>query len=147
MNSALAGQPVEILLVEDNPGDVELTRQGLKEGKIHNNLHVARDGEEALAFLRRQGTHVQAPRPDLILLDLNMPRKDGRQVLAEIKADASLRTIPIVVLTSSSAEEDIVKSYDLQASCYVIKPLSFDRYVQIVKCIEHLWFSIVSGRS
>ena len=113
------GRPVEILLVEDNPGDVRLTAEALQDGKVWNRLSVAPDGVEALAFLRREGTHVAAPRPDVILLDLNLPKKDGRQVLAEIKGDAMLRSIPVVILTTSKAEEDIVKTYDLHANCYI----------------------------
>ena len=113
------GRPIEILLVEDNPGDVRLTQEALREGKVRNNLNVAKDGMEGLDFLRRLGPFAHAPRPDLILLDLNLPKMDGREVLAEIKEDADLRTIPVVVVTSSEAEEDIVRSYDLHANCYI----------------------------
>ena len=143
MNQRSISRPVEILLVEDNPGDVRLTREALKEGKVHNNLHVAPDGVEALAFLRRQGEHAQAVRPDLILLDLNLPRKDGREVLEEIKADPSLRYIPVVVLTSSQAEQDILRAYDLHANCYVSKPVDLDQFITVVQSIENFWFTIV----
>jgi CheY-like chemotaxis protein len=134
---------VEVLLVEDNPGDVRLTREALKEGSVRSRLHVARDGVEALAFLRRQGEHAGVPRPDLILLDLNLPRKDGREVLTEIKADATLRQIPVVVLTSSRAEEDIRRSYDLHANCYIAKPVELDRFIHVVRSIEEFWFNVV----
>ena len=138
-----SGKAVEILLVEDNPGDVRLTREALKEGKVLNNLSVAVDGEEALAFLRRQDNYAEAPRPDLILLDLNLPRKDGRQVLAEIKADEQLKRIPVVILSSSSAEQDILKSYDLHANCYITKPVDFDQFVAVVRSIEDFWLTMV----
>ena len=137
------GTPIEILMVEDNPGDVRLTIEALKETKVRNNLNVVRDGAEALAFLRRQGRYTQAPRPDLILLDLNVPRVDGRQVLAEIKADTDLRRIPVVVLTASQAEEDILKTYDLQANCYVTKPVDLDQFIKVVQSIETFWLTIV----
>ncbi|MGB6064686.1 MAG: response regulator [Desulfomonilaceae bacterium] len=134
---------IEILLVEDNPGDVRLTREALKDGKIVNNLHVAEDGVEALTFLRREGKYHDAIRPELILLDLNLPKKDGRQVLAEIKADATLRRIPVVILTSSEAEQDIVRSYNLHANCYVTKPVDLDQFISVVKSIEYFWLSVV----
>lgn len=137
------GSPVEILLVEDNPGDVRLTREALKEGKIHNRLHVAADGVEALAFLRRQGAHARAVKPDLILLDLNLPRKNGLEVLQELKADEALRRIPVVILTTSSAEKDVVASYDLHANCYVTKPVDIEQFITVVKSVEEFWFSIV----
>jgi CheY-like chemotaxis protein len=143
MSSQAVSRPVEVLLVEDNPGDVRLTREALREGKIRNNLHVARDGVEALAFLRRQGGHAGAPRPDLILLDLNLPRKDGREVLTEIKDDATLRQIPVVVLTSSQAEEDIIRAYDLHANCYISKPVDLDQFINVVRSIEDFWFTVV----
>jgi CheY-like chemotaxis protein len=143
MSTQSVSRPVEVLLVEDNPGDVRLTREALKEGKIRNHLHVARDGVEALAFLRRQGEHAGAPRPDLILLDLNLPRKDGREVLTEIKDDVSLRQIPVVVLTSSQAEEDIVRAYDLHANCYISKPVDLDQFINVVRSIEDFWFTVV----
>ena len=135
--------PIEILLVEDNPGDVELTREALRDGKIHTNLSVVNDGVEALAFLRREGAHAGAPRPDLILLDLNLPKKDGRAVLGDIKQDPALRHIPVVVLTSSQAEQDIVRAYDLHANCYVTKPVDLDQFITIVRSIEQFWFTIV----
>lgn len=135
--------PIEILLVEDNPGDVRLTRETLKETKLHNNLSVVDDGEKALAFLRRQGGYASAPRPDLILLDLNLPKLDGREVLAAIKEDPSLRTIPVVILTTSKAEEDIIKSYELHANCYIAKPVELEGFVKVVRSIEDFWLSVV----
>ena len=138
------GRPVEILLVEDNPGDVRLTVEALREGKVRNNLNVASDGVEALAYLRREGKHAKAARPDLILLDLNLPRKDGRQVLAEIKADDALKTIPVVILTTSKADEDILRSYNLHANCYVTKPVDLDQFITVVKSIEDFWLTIVA---
>jgi len=143
MSSQTISRPVEVLLVEDNPGDVRLTREALKEGKIRNNLHVARDGVEALAFLRREGEHADAPRPDVILLDLNLPRKDGREVLTEVKSDPALRQIPVVILTSSQAEEDICRAYDLHANCYISKPVDLDQFIRVVKSIEDFWFTVV----
>jgi CheY-like chemotaxis protein len=134
---------VEILLVEDSPGDVRLTMEALKEAKVLNNLNVAGDGIEALAFLKREGAHAKAPRPDVILLDLNLPKKDGREVLAEIKADPNLRRIPVVVLTTSRAEEDIIRAYDLHANCYITKPVDFNRFLEVVKSIEQFWLTIV----
>src|SRR5258708_7555792 len=125
--------PIEILLVEDNPGDVRLTIEALRDGKVHNNLSVARDGVEALAYLRRESPFAKAVRPDLILLDLNLPRKDGREVLAEIKADANLKTIPVVVLTTSRAELDVLRTYELQANCFVTKPVDLDQFITVVK--------------
>ena len=135
--------PIEILLVEDNPGDVRLTQEALKEGKILNNLHMAKDGVEALSFLQRKGEHENAARPDLILLDLNLPKKDGREVLAEIKKDEELRGIPLVVLTTSRAEEDIIKTYDCHANCYITKPVDFDQFINVIKSIENFWLSVV----
>jgi len=135
--------PIEILLVEDNPGDVRLTREALREGKIHNNLAVVEDGVEALRYLRGEGPYAGSPRPDVILLDLNLPRKDGREVLEEVKADPHLRTIPVVVLTSSDAERDVVRAYDLHANCYVTKPVDLEQFINVVKSIESFWFSIV----
>jgi two-component system, chemotaxis family, response regulator Rcp1 len=134
---------VEILLVEDNPGDVRLTREALREGKVHHNLHVANDGVAALAYLHQEGEHAGAPRPDLILLDLNIPKKDGRQVLEEIKVDTTLSRIPVVVLTTSQAEEDIARTYDLHANCYINKPVDFDQFMRVVKSIENFWLTIV----
>jgi len=136
-------RPIEILLVEDNPGDVRLAREALKEAKLLNRLFAVSDGEEALAFLRREGRYAGAVRPDLIFLDLNLPKKDGREVLAEIKSDPDLRRIPVVVLTSSGAEEDILKTYNLHANCYVSKPVDLERFITVVKSIEDFWVSIV----
>jgi CheY-like chemotaxis protein len=141
--SSQAGKPVEILLVEDDPGDVLLTQEALLGSKIRNNLHIASDGVEALAFLRQEGDYKESPRPDLILLDLNMPRKDGREVLAEVKADSSLKTIPIAVLTTSAQDEDILKSYQLHANCYITKPVGLDEFAQVVQSLDDFWFAIV----
>ncbi len=138
---------IEILLVEDNPGDIRLTQEALKEGKILNNLSVVTDGVEAMAFLRREGRYEKAPRPELILLDLNLPKKDGREVLAEIKTDPSLKLIPVVVLTSSEAEQDILKSYKLHANCYISKPVDWDQFMEVVKSIEQFWLIIVKRPS
>ncbi len=137
------GDPIEILLVEDNPGDVRLTREALQDARITNRMSVAEDGVEALAFLRRQDRYAQAPRPDLILLDLNLPRKDGREVLAEVKADPLLRRIPVVILTTSAAERDILKAYDLHANCYITKPVDLDQFLAVVKSIEDFWLTVV----
>jgi CheY-like chemotaxis protein len=134
---------IEVLLVEDDPGDVVLIREAFEHNKVHNALRVVSDGVEAIEFLRGEGEHEGAPRPDLILLDLNLPRKDGREVLAEIKDDADLRTIPIVVLTTSEAEEDIVRSYDLHANAYVTKPVDFDRFIEVVRQIDDFFVSVV----
>ena len=136
-------QPIEILLVEDNPGDVRLTQEALREGKVWNNLSVAGDGVEAMRFLRHDAGYVAAPRPDLVLLDLNLPKKDGREVLAEIKDDADLRTIPVVVLTTSKAEEDILRSYKLHANCYITKPVDLEQFMNVVGSIEDFWLCIV----
>ncbi len=137
------GTAIEILLVEDNPGDVTLTREALEDSKIVNNLHVVEDGDEAISFLRRQDGFVDSPRPDLILLDLNLPKKDGREVLEEIKSDASLKSVPVVVLSMSSAEEDILKSYNLHANCYINKPVDLHQFAKVVRSIEDFWFTIV----
>lgn len=137
------GRPVEILLVEDNPADVELTQEALHEHKIRNNLSVVTDGEKAMAFLRRAPGYEDAPRPDLMLLDLNLPRKDGREVLAEVKADPALKTIPVVILTTSKAEEDILRSYELQANCYVTKPVQLSQFLEVVRAIDAFWLTIV----
>jgi len=134
---------IEILLVEDNPGDARLTIEALKEAKVCNHLTHVIDGAHALAFLRRAGEYAQAPRPDLILLDLNLPRKGGREVLEEIKADENLRRIPVVVLTTSQAEEDILRAYHLNANCYVTKPMGLDQFMKVVKSIEEFWLTIV----
>jgi CheY-like chemotaxis protein len=135
--------PICILMVEDNEGDVLLTTEALKEAKVVTDLHVVRDGVEAIDFLYRKGPYSAAPRPDLILLDLNLPRRDGRQVLAEIKTDPTLRHIPVVVLTSSSAEQDIVKAYDLHANCYIVKPVDLSNLIEVVKSIENFWLTVV----
>lgn len=135
--------PIQILMVEDNEPDIRLATEALKEAKIANSVHVVEDGVEALEYLRRQGKHEAARRPDLILLDLNLPRKDGRQVLAEIKADPDLGRIPVVVLTSSSAEQDVLKSYDLHANSYIVKPVDFAGLMDVVKSIEQFWVTVV----
>ena len=139
-----AGRPVEILLVEDSPGDVRLTKEALREGKVRNNLSVVTDGVEALAFLRREGRYAAAPRPDVILLDLNLPRKDGREVLAEVKADERLRRIPVVILTTSRDEQDVLESYDLHANCYLTKPVDLDQFIAVVRSIETFWLTVVT---
>jgi chemotaxis family two-component system response regulator Rcp1 len=136
--------PVEILLVEDNPGDHRLTKEALHEGKVYNNLHWVQDGVDALDFLKRRGRHAGAPRPDIILLDLNLPKKDGREVLSEIKQDADLRTIPVVILTTSQAEEDVLKSYDLHANCYVAKPVDLEKFIVVVQSIDRFWLNVVT---
>ncbi|HEX7588023.1 MAG TPA: response regulator [Anaerolineae bacterium] len=138
-----AAKPIEILLVEDNPGDVRLTIEALKDAKVVNHLSVARDGVQALALLRQEGPYAGAPRPDLVLLDLNLPLKDGRQVLAEIKSDDGLKRIPVVILTTSKAEEDILKTYNLHANCYISKPVDLDQFINVVKSIEDFWFTVV----
>jgi CheY-like chemotaxis protein len=143
MNFNTPIRAVEILLVEDSPSDADLTVEALSDGKVLNNLHWVEDGVEALAFLRRQGKYSDAPRPDLILLDLNLPKKDGRQVLAEIKVDPQLKLIPVVVLTTSAAERDIVKTYELNANCYVTKPLDLEQFIAVVKLIEMFWLAVV----
>jgi CheY-like chemotaxis protein len=135
---------VEILLVEDNAGDYRLTQEALREGKVYNTLHWAKDGVEALDFLRRRGAHGNAPRPDLVLLDLNLPKKDGREVLSEIKSDESLKTIPVVILTTSQAEEDILKSYHLHANCYVTKPVDLEKFIVVVQSIDRFWLTIAT---
>jgi chemotaxis family two-component system response regulator Rcp1 len=143
MNKQERTTPVEILLVEDNPGDVRLTQEALKESKVTNNLSVAEDGVEALAFLKQEGKYADAPRPDLLLLDLNLPKKDGRELLEEIKADEHLRRIPVVVLTTSKAEEDILRMYDQHANCYITKPIDFDQFIDVIKSIEEFWLTLV----
>ncbi len=134
---------VEVLLVEDNPGDVRLTMEALKEAKMHNRVNVVMDGIEAMEFLRKEGKYADATRPDLILLDLNLPRKNGREVLAEIKADENLKCIPVVVLTTSEAEQDILKAYKLHANCYVTKPVDLDQFIKVVRSIESFWMTVV----
>jgi CheY-like chemotaxis protein len=136
-------EPIIVLLVEDDPGDELMTREAFQENKVRNVLHVVRDGEEALDFLNRRGAHAGAPRPGLILLDLNLPRFDGRQVLAEIKADPDLCTIPVVVLTTSEAEEDILRSYKLHANAYVTKPVDFERFIEVVRQIDDFFVTVV----
>ncbi|HEX3719823.1 MAG TPA: response regulator [Verrucomicrobiae bacterium] len=135
--------PIQILLVEDNPGDVRLTEEALKDAKVHTILHVAKDGVEALTFLRKTGQYADAPMPDIILLDLNLPRMNGLEVLKEIKNDEKLRQIPVVVITSSKAEEDVAKSYHLHANCYITKPIDFSQFIVMVQSIENFWFTIV----
>ena len=136
-------KPIEMLLVEDNPGDARLAIEALKDAKVHNNLHWVQDGVEAMDFLRRKGNYSDAPRPDVILLDLNLPKKDGREVLADVKADEDLRRIPVVILTISDAEEDVIKTYNLHANCYIRKPIDLDQFVTVVKAIEDFWLTIV----
>ena len=138
------GKLLEILMVEDNPADVRLTQVAFKEGKILNTLNVVKDGVEAMAYLRQQSPYDNATRPDLLLLDLNLPRKDGREVLAEIKVDPVLRRIPVVILTTSRAEMDIVKTYDLHANCYVVKPVDLDQFISVIRTIENFWLSAVT---
>ncbi len=136
-------RPIEILLVEDNPGDVRLIREGLKDAKVHNRISVVGDGVDALAFLRREGKYSEAPQPDLILLDLNLPKMNGREVLSVIKHDEALHNIPVVVVTSSEADQDIVESYNLHANCYVTKPVDLEQFFSIVKAIRDFWLVIV----
>jgi two-component system, chemotaxis family, response regulator Rcp1 len=137
------GKPIDILLVEDNPGDVRLTQEAFKFGKVRNNLFVVNDGVEAMDFLYRRGRFSDAARPDLILLDLNLPKKDGREVLEEIKAESDFKRIPVVILTTSKADEDILKSYDLHANCYISKPVDLDEFMSIIRSIESFWLSVV----
>ena len=143
MNASSSSEPIQILLVEDSPGDVRLTREVLRDARIANELHIVGDGEEAMRFLRRQGAFDGVPRPDLILLDLNLPRKDGREVLAELKEDPDLHLIPVIVLTTSAAEQDVLRSYDLNAACYITKPIDLDEFISVVRSIESFWLSIV----
>ena len=138
-----ACRPIEILMVEDNTGDIRLTVEALKEGKVVNRLNVVQDGVEALAYLRKEGEYASAATPDLILLDLNLPKKDGREVLAEVKEDPGLRMIPVVVLTTSMDEQDILRSYDLHANCYITKPVDFEQFISVVRAIEDFWLSVV----
>ncbi len=136
--------PVEILLVEDNPGDERLTREALREGKVYHNLHWVKDGVQAMEFLRRQGKYASVPRPDIVLLDLNLPKKDGREVLEEIKTDEDLKRIPVVVLTTSKAEEDVLRTYNLHANCYVTKPVDLEKFIVVVKSIDVFWLTVVT---
>jgi two-component system, chemotaxis family, response regulator Rcp1 len=143
MNNIVIGRPIEILLVEDNPGDVRLTMEALRGGRVRNNIHVVEDGVQAMDFLRCQGDYGAAPRPDLILLDLNLPKKDGRAVLGEVKQDPALKRIPVVILTSSAAEQDILQAYDLAANCYITKPVDLEQFLRVLKSIEDFWLVIV----
>jgi CheY-like chemotaxis protein len=138
------GRAIEILLVEDNPGDVRLIQEALRDGKVWNNPHVVSDGEAALDYVYRRGEFVEAPRPDMVLLDLNLPKKDGREVLAVIKSDPDLRRIPVVVLTTSKEEEDVLRAYNLAANCYVTKPVEFDEFMKVIQAIENFWLTIVA---
>jgi CheY-like chemotaxis protein len=142
--TTVEARPVEILLVEDSPSDSELTLEALKEAKVRNHLSIVEDGVQAIEFLRRQGNYTQAPRPDLIMLDLNLPRKDGREVLAEIKSDANLKTIPVVVLTTSRAEQDVLRAYEHHANCYINKPVDFEQFLGVVRTIETFWLMLVT---
>ena len=144
MNPAEKRRPMEILLVDDNPGDVRLTEEALKEDKVLNALHVVKDGVEAMAFLRREAPYERVPRPDLILLDLNLPKKDGREVLVEIKSDENLKAIPVVVLSVSQAEEDIVNIYRHCGNCYISKPVDLDQFTRVVRSIEDFWFTVAA---
>ena len=143
MNSQTTGRPIEILLVEDNPGDVRLIVEALRDGEVQNKLHIAKDGIEATAFLHKEGEYADALYPDLILLDLNLPKKDGPEVLAEIKEDPLLKHIPVVILTSSQEGEDIIKTYNLHANCYVTKPIDLEQFIMVVKSIIDFWLTIV----
>jgi chemotaxis family two-component system response regulator Rcp1 len=136
-------RPIEILLIEDNPGDVDLTKEALQEAKVRNRLHVVDDGAKAVDFLYKRGAYADVPRPDIVLLDLNLPKKDGRQVLEEVKADPQLAEIPVVILTTSQAEEDIIRSYQLHANCYITKPVDFKQFMHVVKSIEEFWLTVV----
>jgi len=144
MDAITSGRPIEILLADDSATDVMLAEEALEHAKVRNHLHVVKDGVETMAFLRQERQYAGKPRPDLILLDLNMPRKDGREVLAEVKADASLRTIPVVVLTTSQAQEDVLSSYGLHANCYISKPVDFDQFANVVRAIDQFWFTVVT---
>jgi CheY-like chemotaxis protein len=143
MNSASAGRPIQILLAEDNPDDIELTVEALKDSRVRNRLIVVKDGEEAISYLQGKGKYQHAVRPDLILLDLNMPKKNGRDVLREIKNDPKLKRIPVVILTTSQAEDDIAHTYDLHANCYITKPVDFNQFLKVVKSIEDFWLTVV----
>jgi chemotaxis family two-component system response regulator Rcp1 len=142
--SGTRGRAIEILLVEDNPGDVRLIKEALRDGKVWNNPHVVTDGEAALDFVYRRGQFADAPRPDMVLLDLNLPKKDGREVLAVIKSDPDLKRIPVVVLTTSKEEEDVLRAYNLAANCYVTKPVEFDEFMKVIQAIEDFWLTIVA---
>jgi chemotaxis family two-component system response regulator Rcp1 len=144
MHNAADGKPIEILLVEDNPGDVRLAVEALRDAKVANRLHIVEDGVEAMSFLRREGRYADVPQPNLILLDLNLPRRDGREVLAEIKQDADLKRIPVIILTSSAAEQDVVQAYNLYANCYITKPMDLDQFLKVVRSIEDFWLIVVT---
>ena len=144
MNAITSGRPIEILLVEDSASDAMLTEEALEHAKVRNHLHVVKDGVEAMAFLRQERQYSDVPRPDLILLDLNMPRKNGGEVLAEVKADDNLKQIPVVVLTTSKAQEDVLQVYDLHANCYITKPVDFEQFANVVQAIDNFWFSVVT---
>lgn len=141
--SDVLGRPVEILLVEDSPGDIRLTQEALRDAKVKNNLHVARDGVEAMAYLRQEGENVDMPRPDLVLLDLNLPKKSGHEVLEEVKMDAGLKSIPVVILTVSEADEDIIKAYSQHANSFISKPVDLEQFIKVVNSIDEFWFTIV----
>ena len=143
VQKATSGVPIEILLVEDNPDDADLTIDALRDGRVYNHVTLVEDGVEAMAYLRREGKYSAAPRPDLILLDLNLPRKNGREVLAEVKQDADLRRIPVVVMTTSDDEKDVLAAYNLYVNCYITKPVDLNQFLAVIKSIEHFWFSIV----
>jgi chemotaxis family two-component system response regulator Rcp1 len=143
MDTCAPIRPIDILLIEDNLGDIDLAREALGMGKLHNSLHVVQDGVAAMDFLRKKGKYADSPRPDLIILDLNLPKKDGRQVLAEVKEDDSLKSIPVVILTTSSAEEDVLKTYNMHANCYITKPIDIKQFLHVVRSIEEFWLSIV----
>jgi CheY-like chemotaxis protein len=143
MTPSPAGVPIEILLVEDSPDDIVLTIEALKDGKVRNHISVVEDGEEAMAFLRRQGQHGTAPRPDLILLDLNLPKKGGKEVLAEVKQDPNLKRIPVVIMTTSKEEKDVLEAYNCHANCYVTKPVDLDQFIGVVRSIENFWLTVV----
>lgn len=143
MSTVCRARQIEILLVEDNPADVRLTREALKDGKVLNTLHVVGDGEQAMAYLRKEGPYAGEPTPDVILLDLNLPRKDGREVLTEVKGDRTLRRIPVIVLTTSEAEQDVLRTYDLHANCYITKPVDLDHFIGVMQSIQDFWLSIV----
>jgi two-component system, chemotaxis family, response regulator Rcp1 len=143
ISSSIDAYPIDILLVEDNVGDIRLTIEAFNEGRVKNRLTVAQDGVEALALLRKEGRFAETPRPDLILLDLNLPRKDGREVLAEIKGDPAFRRIPVVILTTSAAEQDILRTYDLHANCYITKPVDLDQFISVVRSIDDFWLTVV----
>jgi|ERR1051326_8049314 CheY-like chemotaxis protein len=143
MSEQESSRPINILLVEDNPGDIRLTKEVLKEGKIRNDLNVVMDGEDAVFYLFKKGKFTDAVRPDIILLDLNLPKKDGREVLAEIKADEELKTIPVIVLTTSAAEQDVLNMYEHHANCYIMKPVDFEQFIKVIRSIENFWLNIV----